>query len=96
MIINPFHTTNYNYEFDLVQDDRHRIAMDTRFDAGQFLCRTIGDGEPPNVEALPGAIMPLDSLSGTPNDPRSTAAAVAKSRVSKIISRSPTIQGDVE
>jgi hypothetical protein len=30
--INLAHTKNYNYEFDLEQADRHRAAMDTRFD----------------------------------------------------------------
>jgi hypothetical protein len=38
MVINPAHTKNYNYEFDLVQAGRHRAAMATHFNVASNMC----------------------------------------------------------
>jgi hypothetical protein len=67
MVINPLHTTNYNYEFDLVQADRHRAAMATHFSAAPNLCKQISAGKLSSVEVLSKAIAQIGYFDDTMN-----------------------------
>lgn len=51
-VISVAHTKNYNYEFDLVQAERHRAAMDTRFDRASDICEQISRWQASIVEVL--------------------------------------------
>jgi hypothetical protein len=61
MVINSVHTTNYNYEFDLVQADRHRAAMATHFGAAD-LCKQFSADKLSSAEVSSAAIAQLGNF----------------------------------
>ena len=67
MVINPAHTKNYNYEFDLVQAGRHRTAMATHFNAASDMCVQISAGKLSIAEVLSEAIAQIENFDDTIN-----------------------------